>query len=96
MIKKILRHMNFATISNTRMVCRYLNYAAYGLLNSEFVWLRCFMQQRAAVTRSRELDMIKTVNMRLTLLQMTQGKHIQRKCCCFFPGEILDEVHRIL
>lgn len=34
--------------------------------------------------------------MRLTLLQMTFGKHIERKHICFFPGEILDEVFRIL
>ena len=34
--------------------------------------------------------------MRLTLLQMTFSKHIERMHCCFFSGEILDEVHRIL
>lgn len=34
--------------------------------------------------------------MRLTLLQMSLGKHIERKHCCFFPGEILDEVLHIL
>lgn len=34
--------------------------------------------------------------MRLSLLQMTFGKHIERKHCCFFPGEILDEVYSIL
>lgn len=27
---------------------------------------------------------------------MTFGKHIERKHCCFFPGEILDEVYSIL
>ena len=27
---------------------------------------------------------------------MTFGKHIERKHICFFPGEILDEVFRIL
>ncbi|XP_075549658.1 uncharacterized protein LOC142583189 isoform X2 [Dermacentor variabilis] len=110
-IEKILRHTNFATISNARMVCHHLNDAASGLLNSEFVRLRLAMQQRfqgikAQMPRresarrkhplSRECDIIETVHMRLTLLQMTFGKHIERKHCCFFPGEILDEVHRIL
>uniref|UniRef100_L7LYH1 Putative pallbearer n=1 Tax=Rhipicephalus pulchellus TaxID=72859 RepID=L7LYH1_RHIPC len=110
-IEKILRHSNFATISNTRMVCHHLNEAASGLLNSEFVRLRCSMQQRFQAIKaqmprresarrkhplSRECDIIETVHMRLTLLQMTFGKHIERKHCCFFPGEILDEVHRIL
>ncbi|KAL1431461.1 hypothetical protein MTO96_014191 [Rhipicephalus appendiculatus] len=110
-IEKILRHTNFATISNARMVCHHLNNAASGLLNSEFVRLRCSMQQRFQAIKaqmprresarrkhplSRECDIIETVHMRLTLLQMTFGKHIERKHCCFFPGEILDEVHRIL
>lgn len=110
-IEKILRHTNFATISNSRMVCHDLNNAASGLLNSEFVRLRCSMQQRFQAIKaqmprresarrkhplSRECDIIETVHMRLTLLQMTFGKHIERKHCCFFPGEILDEVHRIL
>lgn len=27
--------------------------------------------------------------MRLTLLQMTFGKHIDRKHICFFPGEVI-------
>lgn len=34
--------------------------------------------------------------MRLSLLQMTFGKHIERKHCCFFPGGILDEVLNVL
>merc|ERR1719361_2075394 len=34
--------------------------------------------------------------MRLSLLQMTFGKHIERKHVCFFAGEILDEVQRIM
>lgn len=110
-LEKILRHSSFATVSSVRMVCRHLNGAASSLLNSEFVRLRLAMQQRfqsikAQMPRresarrkhplSRECDIIETVHMRLTLLQMTFGKHIERKHCCFFPGEILDEVHRIL
>lgn len=42
------------------------------------------------------IDSIETLHMRLTLLQMTFSKHIERMHCCFFSGEILDEVHRIL
>lgn len=45
---------------------------------------------------ARESDIIETLHMRLTLLQMTFSKHIERMHCCFFSGEILDEVHRIL
>lgn len=34
--------------------------------------------------------------MRLSLLQMCFGKHIERKHCCFFAGSILDEVLQVL
>ncbi|XP_077483661.1 F-box protein dampened [Amblyomma americanum] len=110
-LEKILRHASFATVSSVRMVCRHMNNASSSLLNSEFVRLRLAMQQRFQAIKaqmprresarrkhplSRECDIIETVHMRLTLLQMTFGKHIERKHCCFFPGEILDEVHRIL
>ena len=37
---------------------------------------------------ARECDIIETLHMRLTLLQMTFGKHIERKHICFFPGEV--------
>ncbi|KAH9368567.1 hypothetical protein HPB48_007121 [Haemaphysalis longicornis] len=103
-LEKILRHASFATVSSVRMVCRHLNGAASSLLNSEFVRLRQAMQQRfqcikAQMPRresarrkhplSRECDIVETVHMRLTLLQMTFGKHIERQHCCFFPGEVL-------
>ena len=38
---------------------------------------------------ARECDIIETLHMRLTLLQMTFGKHIERKHICFFPGEVM-------
>lgn len=34
--------------------------------------------------------------MRLSLLNMTFGKHIERKHCCFFAAGILDEVYSVL
>ena len=38
---------------------------------------------------ARESDLVETLHMRLTLLQMTFGKHIDRKHICFFPGEVI-------
>ncbi len=37
---------------------------------------------------ARESDIVETLHMRLTLLQMTFGKHIERKHVCFFAGEV--------
>lgn len=81
------------------------------LLNSTFLKLQTQMLQRFQTIKSKmprresarrnhhlacESDIIETLHMRLTLLQMTFGKHIERKHCSFFPGEILDEVFNIL
>lgn len=65
-----------------------------------FQAIKSQMPRRESARRNhplaRECDIIETLHMRLTLLQMTFGKHIERKHICFFPGEILDEVFRIL
>lgn len=81
------------------------------LLNSTFQRLQTQMFQRFQTIKNKmprresarrshplacESDIIETLHMRLTLLQMSFGKHIERKHCCFFPGEILDEVYNIL
>jgi len=110
-LDKILRYLSFETLAKRRTVCRRLNAISSNILNSEFHVLRNYTQQRFQAIKAqmprreslrrkhplaRESDIIETLHMRLTLLQMTFGKHIERKHCCFFAGEILDEVHRIL
>lgn len=65
-----------------------------------FQTIKSKMPRRESARRNHHLacesDIIETLHMRLTLLQMSLGKHIERKHCCFFPGEILDEVNHIL
>lgn len=50
------------------------------------------MPRRESARRNHPLacesDIIETLHMRLTLLQMSFGKHIERRHCCFFPGEV--------
>lgn len=84
---------------------------AISLFCSEFQSLRNYTQQLFQAIKSQmprresarrkhalahEYDIMETLNMRLTLLQMTFHKHIKQSHCCFFAGEVLDEVHRIL
>ena len=84
-------------------VCRRLNEIAAGRLNSTFHQLqnkmlmrfqhiKAQMPRRESARRNhplaRECDIVETLHMRLTLLQMTFGKHIERKHICFFPGEV--------
>lgn len=64
----------------TQMLCR-------------FQAIKAQMPRRESARRNHPLacesDIIETLHMRLTLLQMSFGKHIERKHCCFFPGEVL-------
>ncbi|XP_046390797.1 F-box only protein 28 [Ischnura elegans] len=109
--EKIFRHMSFKQVGQYRLVCRQFDRICGSILNSTFQRLQNQMLQRFQGIKSKmprresarrnhplacESDIIETLHMRLTLLQMSFGKHIERKHCCFFAGEILDEVYRIL
>lgn len=67
---------------------------------NRFQMIKSKMPRRESARRNHHLacesDIIETLHMRLNLLQMSFGKHIERKHCCFFPGDILDEVYNIL
>ncbi|XP_060524895.1 F-box only protein 28 [Cylas formicarius] len=110
-IEKVFSYLSFREISKLRLVSRRIDQICGYILNSTFSKLQNQMLQRFQDIKSKmprresarrshylacESDIIETLHMRLTLLQMTFGKHIERKYCCFFPGEILDEVYSIL
>ncbi|GAB6032122.1 hypothetical protein CHUAL_010485 [Chamberlinius hualienensis] len=109
-ITKIFSYDSYEHIAKLRSVCKTFNEIGSTILNSTFNRLQNLllgryhqiksqMPRRESSRRThplaREWDIIETVHMRLTLLEMTFGKHIERKNCCFFAGEILDEVYRI-
>lgn len=111
LLVKILNYMSFKEISQVRLVSRRFNEICASMLNSTFQRLQNHMLQRFQAIKSQmprresarrnhplalEIDIVETLHMRLTLLQMTLGKHIERKHICFFAGEILDEVQRIM
>ncbi|XP_044761201.1 F-box only protein 28 [Coccinella septempunctata] len=110
-LEKILKHLSFKNICQVRLVCRRFDAVCAHILNSTFLRLQNQTLQRFQEIKSKmprresarrthhlacESDIIETLHMRLTLMQMSFGKHIERKHCCFFPGEILDEVYHIL
>lgn len=107
----ILGYLPYRTIAHLRPVCRKMDSLSCSILNSTFQRLQAQMLHRFQAIKAKmprresarrnhplacESDIVETLHMRLTLLQMTFGKHIERKHCCFFAGEILDEVYRIL
>lgn len=110
-IEKILSYLSYKNICQLRLVSRTFDAICGHILNATFSRLQTQMLHRFQQIKSKmprresarrthhlacESDIIETLHMRLTLLQMSFGKHIERKHCCFFPGEILDEVYHIL
>ncbi|KAF5276203.1 hypothetical protein FQR65_LT04008 [Abscondita terminalis] len=110
-VEKILSYLSFKNVCSLRLVCRAIDQIGGHVLNLTFQRLQSQMLQRFQYIKSKmprresarrnhhlacECDIVETLHMRLTLLQMSFGKHIERKHCCFFPGEILDEVYNIL
>ncbi|XP_034942697.1 F-box only protein 28 isoform X2 [Chelonus insularis] len=110
-LEKVTSYLNYNTVAHLRSVCHQMNSMCGAILNSTFQKLQTQMFNRFQAIKAQmprresarrnhplacESDIIETLHMRLTLLQMSFGKHIERKHCCFFPGEILDEVYRIL
>ncbi|XP_043259287.1 F-box only protein 28 isoform X3 [Colletes gigas] len=110
-LEKIFSYLDYDTVARLRPVCQQMDRVCGSILNSTFQKLQAQMLSRFQAIKAQmprresarrnhplacESDIIETLHMRLTLLQMSFGKHIERKHCCFFPGEILDEVYRIL
>ncbi|EDV98139.1 F-box only protein 28 [Drosophila grimshawi] len=111
LIIKTLGYLDYKKISNLRLVSHRMNEICMNMLNATFArqikttlkrfqLIKSSMPRRESARRhhplSCECDIIETCYMRLSLLQMSMGKHIERGHCCFFPGAILDEVHSIL
>uniref|UniRef100_A0A1I8NDQ4 Uncharacterized protein n=1 Tax=Musca domestica TaxID=7370 RepID=A0A1I8NDQ4_MUSDO len=107
----ILSYVGFKKTGQLRVVSHKMNDVCMHMLNSTFSKLitktynrfqaiKANMPRRESARRNHplacECDIIETCYMRLSLLQMTFGKHIERGHCCFFPGAILDEVYTIL
>ncbi|EDW89615.1 uncharacterized protein LOC6528871 [Drosophila yakuba] len=111
LIEKILSYVDYKKVSNLRLVSHRMNDICMAMLNaafsrqikttlSRFQAIKASMPRRESHRRNHplacECDIIETCYMRLSLLQMSMGKHIERGHCCFFPGAILDEVQAIL
>jgi len=111
LLEKIFSMVSFGEVSRVRIVCQKFNLVAGNTLTKTFHLLqnqtlqrfqaiKAQMPRRESLRRKHPLvthcDIIETLNMRLTLLQMTFGKHMERKHICFFAGEILDEVIQIM
>ncbi|XP_055372304.1 intermembrane lipid transfer protein vps13B [Condylostylus longicornis] len=110
-LDKIFSYVGYKKLGQLRVVSKQMNQIGGTILNSTFQKLQTQMLNRFQTVKAKmprresarrnhplacECDIIETCHMRLSLLQMTFGKHIERKHCCFFPGGILDEVYNVL
>lgn len=110
-LDKIFSYVGYKKVGQLRVVSTQMNQICSAILNSTFSKLQTQMLTRFQTVKGKmprresarrnhplacECDIIETCYMRLSLLQMTFGKHIERKHCCFFPGGILDEVYNVL
>lgn len=107
----IFSYVGYKKVSQMRVISKQMNQVCSSILNSTFQKLQTQMLNRFQIVKAKmprresarrnhplacECDILETCSMRLSLLQMTFGKHIERKHCCFFPGGILDEVYSVL
>lgn len=110
-LEHIFSFVGYKKIAQMRVISRQMNKVCCSILNSTFQKLQNQMHTRFQTVKAKmprresarrnhplacECDILETCYMRLSLLQMTFGKHIERKHCCFFPGGILDEVYSVL
>ncbi|XP_058054484.1 uncharacterized protein LOC131206105 [Anopheles bellator] len=111
LLDHILSYVGYKQIGHMRGISHQMNQVCSSKLNSTFQKLQNQMQTRFHTVKAKmprresarrnhplayECDILETCYMRLSLLQMTFGKHIERKHCCFFPGAILDEVYSVI
>ncbi|EDW74549.1 uncharacterized protein Dwil_GK21976, isoform B [Drosophila willistoni] len=111
LIQKTFEYLDYKNISQIRVVSHRVNDICMSMLNGAFAGqikntfkrfqtIKASMPRRESARRNHplacECDIIETCYMRLSLLQMSMGKHIERGHCCFFPGSILDEVNSIM
>ena len=89
--------MNFLQVSRRfNEICASSLNSTFKRLQSEmlkrFQSIKAKMPRRESARRkhpmAKEYDIVETMHMRLELLQMTFGKHIERKHVCFFAGEV--------
>ncbi|KAH8300638.1 hypothetical protein KR018_000492 [Drosophila ironensis] len=105
LLEKIVGYLDYKKVSQLRLVSHRFNDICMAKLNSafsrqikttfnRFQSIKASMPRRESARRHHplacECDIIETCYMRLSLLQMSMGKHIERGHCCFFPGAVRD------
>jgi F-box protein 28 len=92
-------------------VCQFLNQTCGRLLTTGFLSVErhhaiCLKKVKMQLPRreserrnhplARHCDILSAIETRLSLLGMTFMKYVDCKLCCFIPGKVIDEIHKLL
>lgn len=109
--EKIISLLKYENIAHLRVVCKQFDSIAQGLLNRGLIRvdkklnqiqrkLKSALPRRESERRqhalSRHIDVLGSIETRLSLLTMTYMKYIDCGACCFIPGKVLDELLKLL
>ncbi|CAG0914483.1 unnamed protein product [Notodromas monacha] len=111
MLVKILSSLNYGQLACCRMVCRKFNAVCGELLSAGFIAVeaeknRISKELRLRTPRrfsdrkchslSKHIEILASLDTRISLLHMTYSRYIDSKQCPFVPGKVLDEIFRVL
>ncbi|KAK2707186.1 F-box only protein 28-like [Artemia franciscana] len=110
-IEVILGYLNYEEISKVRLVCHHFNEVSQGILNRGFSNVqkcvtRCIKviksqlpkrdSQRRSHHLAKHMDILSSLETRISLLSMTYVKYIEIGVSCFIPGKVLDELYSVI
>ncbi|CAL8086010.1 unnamed protein product [Calicophoron daubneyi] len=109
-LESVLSYLPFDDVSKIRETCSLLDEICSGILNRGFrqlekqvaldqAKLRGKLPRRESERRlhplNRHSETLSAIETRLSLLKISIMRYADEGYCCFFPGKVLDEAHRI-
>ena len=106
--EKILLMLNYHEIAQLREINRKFNNTCMALLNKGYVSVKKYhtrflkaiktrlpkrISQRSNHELSRHYDILSALETRISMINMTFLRHIEKGLCCFIPGKVIDEMN---
>jgi len=110
-LENILLYLDYDAASRQRRVCKSFDTACKRILNQGLSKVDSYHSRIMKTVKSqlprreserrthhlaRHIDILASIETRLSLLKMTYTKYIDITACCFIPGKVLDEMLRVL
>ncbi|XP_019870813.1 F-box only protein 28 [Aethina tumida] len=110
-LEKIFSFLSYDEIAKNRVVCRKFNEIGSKMLSRGFIQLerkhstihkriKSLLPRRESERRahplSRHCEILQAIETRISMLNMTYSKYIEKNLLCFIPGKVLDEIRNVL